>query len=81
MYMFTLTSECFKEFICTSGESSSVISLNLNKFKLATSNGFIHTKECLKFLENHISFISKQSKSGIQEITDDISEPQVIDAT
>ena len=81
MYMFTLTSECFKEFICNSDESSSVISLNLNKFKLATSNGFILTKECLKFLENRISFISKQSKSDIQEITDDISEPQVIEAT
>ena len=65
MYMFTLTSECFKEFICNSDECSSVISLNLNKFKLATSNGIILTKECLKFLENHQISQSLTSKRSL----------------
>ena len=70
--MFTITSECFKEFIGSSDESISITSLKSEEFKLATSHGFTLTKECLEFIENNMSILSSQS---MQEITDNVSEP------
>ena len=78
MYMFTITSECFKEFIGSSDESISITSLKSEEFKLATSHGFTLTKECLEFIENNMSILSSQSTPDIQEITDNVSEPHAL---
>ena len=56
MYMFTITSECFKEFMGSSDESISITSLKSEEFKLATSHGFTLTKECLEFIENNMLY-------------------------